>query len=92
MKRVRSGRNVLGSLHDDIAVSALRVHDMCTYETMTIWTDDRSNIRADPPDQVSHVPDYAIIGTYSLGIGVADIEADLAAERTERARWFRDES
>ena len=88
----RNREEVIGRLSDDLDGCARRIQDACSYSTMMIWADDLNNIRAGPPDRLVHVPSYAIIGTYGLGIALHDIADDLRAERVERALSWTEES
>ena len=58
---------------------------------MSFWIDDRSIIHADLPDNLPSMAETLIVGTYGIGTPIADIEDDLRAERSERARsWIAD--
>ena len=89
MQSSRDG--IIGRLSDDLDGCARRIQDACSYSTVMIWADPLNNIRAGAPDRLAHVPSYAIIGTYGLGIALRDIADDLRAERRERALLWIEE-
>ncbi len=81
--------NALGSLLDEPGVSARRILQACVAKTMSFWIDDRSTIHADVPENIPSTAEALIVGTYGVGTALENIEGDLRAERSERARsWI----
>lgn len=83
--------NAVGSLRDEPRASARRILEACVPSGMSFWIDDLSIIHADLPDNIPSMAEALIVGTYGIGTPIEDIEDDLRAERSERARsWIRD--
>jgi len=84
--------NAIGSLLDEPSVSARRILQACVPSTMSFWIDDRATIHADLPDNIPPTAEPLIVGTYGIGTPIGDIEDDLRAERSARARsWITDQ-
>jgi hypothetical protein len=75
----------IGSLLEDPRDTARRILQVCIPAPMTIWVDDRSVLHANSPADLRKVSEHAIVGTYQIGIALAEIEEDLHAARRERA-------
>jgi hypothetical protein len=83
--------NAVASLLGEPSASAHRILEACASSSMSFWIDDRSIIHADLPDNIPVTAETLIVGTYGIGTPVQDIEDDLRAERSERARsWIMD--
>ena len=83
--------NAVASLRDEPRASARRILEACVSSSMSFWVDERSIIHADLPDHIPLTAEALIVGTYGVGTPIADIEDDLRAERSERARsWIPD--
>jgi hypothetical protein len=83
--------NAVASLRDEPRASARRILEACASSSMSFWIDDRSISHADLPNNIPSTAETLIVGTYGVGTPIEDIEDDLRAERSERARsWITD--
>lgn len=81
----------VASLRDDLGASARRILDACVSSTLTFWIDDLSIIHGERPADIPSMVESLIMGTYGVGTPIEDIEDDLRAVRSERARsWIAD--
>jgi len=91
MRKLGFYRKRVTSLHDEPGESARRILLACVPGTMSFWIDHQSDIHADAPNKIPRAAEALIVGTYSIGTPIADIEDDLRTERRERARsWITD--
>lgn len=80
----------VGSIHDDLAALAARVQRHIL-DHAAAWVDDCGNVHIAHGDDVSDIPPTWLLGIYSIGVTVADIEEDLRVMRRERRRdWAFD--
>ena len=75
---------VLGTLRDDLAEIARKVHDALSSFDIIVWTDSDAQIYFECVDRAPSVPAGFVAGTYGVGSIPGDIESDLCVLRTER--------
>jgi hypothetical protein len=72
-----------GSLRDDLAAVAMKLHEALHRSDITVWTNASSEILFDAPESCPNVGSEWLAGTYGVGATASDIEADLRALRRE---------
>ncbi len=80
----RPHARIAGSLRDDLAELASRLHDAVHRSDITVWTDDQAQVYFDNVGAAPELAPQWLAGTYGVGARANDIEADLLVLRRER--------
>ena len=76
----------IGSLYEDLASVAWRVHHLPEMPSLVVWVDERAEVYAAASDSAPDITADKLIGTYGPGRTLEAIEDDLRAMLRERAR------
>ena len=81
----KAGRGgIVGSLRDDLAELARKVHCATSRFDITVWADVEAHVFFERADRSPEVPAAYVAGTYGVGSMPDDIESDLHVLRKER--------
>jgi hypothetical protein len=75
---------IVGSLADDLAELARKVHGATSRFDITVWADVEAHVFFERADRSPEVPSAYVAGTYGAGSVPDDIESDLHVLRKER--------
>jgi hypothetical protein len=75
---------IVGSLADDLAELARKVHGATSRFDITVWADVEAHVFFERADRSPEVPAAYVAGTYGAGSVPDDIESDLHVLRKER--------
>lgn len=75
---------IVGSLRDDLAEIARKVHDATSRFDVTVWADADEQVFFECADRTPEIPAGDVAGTYGAGAIPDDIESDLHVLRNAR--------
>lgn len=87
--RVKYGAECIGCLSDPLSQLAIRIVELIATHASTVWVDDLSEVFVAQADPMRAIPPHWLVGIYTCGIPVRDIEDDLRAVLADRAKdWI----
>ena len=79
----------VGHIYDDLTALAAKIHQGTGDGAMSVWVSARGEVIARSGHEPIDVPADAIVGTYSEGAGLQQIEEDLRLTLRARAKdWI----